>query len=85
MKSDENLFKKMFDNPPPKPGLPDETTFPRIISAKIPCSQEELEDHLDKYVQILFDEGADEVKIVRARDIPQALPACGKAPFYRWP
>ena len=71
MKSSEELFKKMFDNPPPQPGLPDETTFPRIVSAKIPCSQEELKDHLDKYVRILLDEGADEAKIVRAQDIPQ--------------
>ena len=44
----KDLLKKMFDNPPPKPGLPDETKFPRIVSAKIPCSQEELEEHLNK-------------------------------------
>lgn len=67
----DSLFKKMFDNPPPKPGLPDETTFPRIASAKIPCSEEELREHLDKYVQILIEEGADEARIVRAQDIPQ--------------
>ena len=64
--SDKNLFEKMFDNPPPKPGLPDETKFPRIVSARIPCSPEELQAHLSKYVQTLLSEGADEARIVRA-------------------
>jgi predicted metal-binding protein len=67
----ENVFQKMFDNPPPKPGLPDETKFPRIVSARIPCSQEDLDAHLRKYVQTLLDEGADEARIIRAKDIPQ--------------
>ena len=68
---DKDLLKKMFDNTPPKPGFPDETKFPRIASAKIPCSQEELEEHLNKYVQKLLDEGADEAKIVSVKEIPQ--------------
>jgi len=67
----KNLSKRMFDNPPPKPGFPDESKFPRIVSARIPCSQEELEEHLNKYVQKLLDEGASEAKIVPVKDIPQ--------------
>jgi len=67
----EDLLRKMFDNPPPKPGIPDETKLPRIPSARIPCTPEVLQDHLNSYVQMLLDEGADEAKIVRAQDIPQ--------------
>jgi len=69
--NNESLLKKMFDNPPPQPGIPDETKFPRIAPSRIPCTQEVLKDHLNKYVQILLDEVADEAKIVRAQDIPQ--------------
>ena len=40
----KDLLKKMFDNPPPKPGMPDETKFPRIVSAKIPKAKEQIPD-----------------------------------------
>ncbi len=69
--NNNDLFKKMFDNSPPKPGLPDETKFPRIAPSRIPCSKQELEEHLDRYVQTLLEGGADEAKIVPAQDIPQ--------------
>jgi len=69
--SNETLFKKMFDNPPPQMGIPDENEFPRIVPSRIPSTHEVLKEHLDKYVQILLDEGADEAKIIQARDIPQ--------------
>ena len=62
---------KIFDNPPPLPGIPDETKFPRIVPSQIPCTQEVLKDHLARYVQMLLDDGADEAKIVHAKDIPQ--------------
>lgn len=65
------LLEKMFDNPPPKPGVPDETKIPRIGTSRIPCTEEMLQEHLNKYVQLLDSEGADETKIVRAEEIPQ--------------
>jgi predicted metal-binding protein len=69
--NNKNLFEKMFDNSPPEMGIPDETRIPRIVSSRIPCTQEVLQGHLNKYVQILLDNGADEAKIVRTQDIPQ--------------
>lgn len=68
---DNDKMKRMFDNPPPDPGLPDETKFPRIVPARIPCTKEELNDHLKKYVKMLLDEGIDEARIISAREIPQ--------------
>ncbi|MBW1946049.1 MAG: hypothetical protein JRJ51_24970 [Deltaproteobacteria bacterium] len=67
----EKIFKEMFDNPPPKPGLPDETRIPHIPPSRIPCTEEALQSHLKKYAQILMDEGADEARIVPIETIPQ--------------
>lgn len=67
----ENLVEEIFNNPAPDPGLPDETKIPRIVSGRIPCSNDDLRDHLEKYVQMLLDEVADEALIIRAKDIPQ--------------
>lgn len=64
-------LKKIFDNPAPIPGIPDETKFPRFVPSGIPCTEGVLKDHLAKYVQMLLDEGADDAKIVQANDIPQ--------------
>ena len=67
----EKIFKEMFDNPPPKPGLPDETRIPHIPPSRIPCTEEAVQSHLKKYAQILLDEGADEARIVPIETIPQ--------------
>jgi len=54
MKGD--LYKELFDNSPPEPGLLDETKFPRIIPSKIPKSVKTIGENLDKYIQILLTE-----------------------------
>lgn len=65
------LLKKMFDNPPPKMGLPLPENIPRRPTTRIPFSHEELEDHLQKYVSLIKKKGANDARIVSARDIPQ--------------
>jgi len=65
------VFKKMFDNPPPKMGVPDAKDIARVTPARIPCTHEELENHLQKYVDLIFEKGANEARVISARAIPQ--------------
>ena len=69
MKSD--VLKKMFDNPPPQMGIPEPKEIPRMPTSRIPCSQEELQAHLQKYLKLIKEKGADDARIVSARTIPQ--------------
>jgi predicted metal-binding protein len=85
MKSD--VLKQMFDNPPPKMGLPEPKEMPRMPTARIPCSPEELQVHLQNYIKLMKEKGADDARIVNAREIPQdprVLLKCSspKCPFY---
>jgi predicted metal-binding protein len=66
-----SVFEKMFDNPPPKMGIPEPQNMPRRPLGRIPCTDEEMEMHLQKYVKLIKEKGADDARIVRARDIPQ--------------
>jgi predicted metal-binding protein len=68
---EKNLYKEMFDNLPPEPGLPDETKFPRIIPSKIPRSVKTIGENLNTYIQMLLEGGVDEAKIISSIDIPQ--------------
>ncbi len=84
---EEDLFKEMFDNSPPEPGLSDETKFPRIIPSKIPRSVKTIGETLNTYVQILLGEGIDEAKIISSVDIPQnprVILKCSKGDSFRW-
>ncbi|MBN2467560.1 MAG: hypothetical protein JXD19_05360 [Deltaproteobacteria bacterium] len=65
------VLEKMFDNPPPKMGVPEEKDIPQRKPCRIPCTTEELQEHLHKYVVYLREHGADDVRIVNAREIPQ--------------
>lgn len=81
------VFQKMFDNPPPKMGIPESKDIPRMPTSRIPCTHEELQAHLQRYVQLIKERGADDARIVNARDIPQdprVLLKCSspKCPFY---
>jgi predicted metal-binding protein len=67
----KKVLDKMFDNPPPKRGIPAPKDLPRMPPARIPCSHEELEQHLQKYLKLIKDQGADDARIISARDIPQ--------------
>ena len=58
MKSD--VLKKMFDNPPPQMGIPEAKEIPRMPTSRIPCSQEELQAHLQKYLKLIKEKGADD-------------------------
>ena len=56
-------------------------------TSRIPCSHEEMEIHLQKYVDLIKEKGADDARVVNARDIPQdprVLLKCSspKCPFY---
>ena len=82
-----DVFQKMFDNPPPKMGIPETKEIPRMPTSRIPCSHEEMQAHLEKYVKLIKEKGADDARIVNARDIPQdprVLLKCSspKCPFY---
>ncbi len=66
-----DVLNRMFDNPPPKAGIPEEKAIPRRPTGRIPCSSEELQMHLQKYVARIKEKGADDARIVKARDIPQ--------------
>ena len=68
---DQDLMKKMFDNPPPKPGFPSKTKIPRRRVSKIPVTREETMEHLEQYLDLIKAEGADEAVIVPAKEIPQ--------------
>jgi len=77
----------MVDNPVPEMGLPSKESIPRRTTSRIPCTREEMELHLQKYVKILLDKGADEARIISAREIPQdprVMLKCHspKCPFY---
>lgn len=65
----KKVLKRMFDNPAPKPGIPDEV--PRVPLARVPCSREELQSHLQRYCALLIEKGADEARLINTRDIPQ--------------
>jgi predicted metal-binding protein len=69
MQSD--LLKKMFDNPPPKIGLPEAKAMPRRHLSRIPCGYEDMKKHLEKYVALVKELGADDARVVNVRDIPQ--------------
>lgn len=84
---DADVMKKMFDNPPPKMGIPEAKDIPLMPTARIPCTAEEMQEHLQKYLRIIKEKGADDARIVDARDIPQdprVLLKCSspKCPFY---
>jgi len=84
---DTDVLKKMFDNPPPKMGIPEAKDIPRMPTTRIPCTPEELQEHLQKYLKIIKEKGADDARIVNARDVPQdprVLLKCSspKCPFY---
>jgi len=77
----------MFDNPAPKFGIPQSQDMPRMRTSRIPCTPEELESHLQDYVTLIKEKGADDARIVSARDIPQdprVILKCSspKCPFY---
>lgn len=61
----------MFDNPPPKVGVPEAKYIPRRHLGRIPCSHEDMDKHLKKYVALIRELGADDARIVNVRDIPQ--------------
>lgn len=61
----------MFDNPPPRMGVPENKSIPRIPSRRIPCTPREMKTHLQKYVALIKARGAVDAQIVRARAIPQ--------------
>lgn len=65
------VLKKMFDNPPPKPGIPASKDIPRMPVARIPSTAGELQSHLSKYITLLKENGADDARVVNAREIPQ--------------
>lgn len=67
----KDVLKKMFDNPPPRMGVPEKKNIPRIPSRRIPCTPREMKTHLQKYVDLIKARGADDARIVRARSIPQ--------------
>jgi predicted metal-binding protein len=69
MKSD--VLQKMFDNPPPTIGPPEAKDVPRMPTTRIPCSEEELQAHLEKYAKLMIEKGADDARIISARDVPQ--------------
>jgi predicted metal-binding protein len=71
MQDDRSVMEKMFDNPPPKMGVPDAKDIARVSLSRIPCSHEDLESHLQKYVDLIKAAGANEARIISARDIPQ--------------
>jgi len=78
---------KMFDNPAPKVGIPQSQDIPRMRTSRIPCTHEELESHLQDYVTLIKEKGADDARIVSAREIPQdprVILKCSspKCPFY---
>ncbi len=50
----------MFDNPPPKMGVPENKSIPRIPSHRIPCTPREMKTHLQKYVDLIKARGADD-------------------------
>ena len=54
---DADVMKKMFDNPPPKMGIPEAKDIPRMPTARIPCTPEELQEHLQKYLKIIKEKG----------------------------
>ncbi len=60
----KKVLDKMFDNPPPKRGVPAPKDLPRMPPARIPCSHEELEQHLQKYLKLIKDKGADDARII---------------------
>jgi predicted metal-binding protein len=68
---EKNVLKKMFDNPPPKMGVPEKKDIPRIPPGRIPCTPREMKTHLKRYVDILKARGADDARIIRASSIPQ--------------
>ena len=68
---DQDLMKKMFDNPPPKPGLPQKATIPRRRISRTPVTKVETMDHLERYIDLIKNEGADAAAIVPASKIPQ--------------
>lgn len=82
-----DLLQKMFDNPAPRMGIPEKRSIPRRQTGRIPFSAEELQEHLQKYLKLIQENGADDARIVSARDIPQdprVLLKCGhpKCPGY---
>lgn len=69
--TEEQVFKKMFDNPPPRHGIPRPDEIPRVKTAKLPSTQEDIMKRLEKYKGILLTGGADDAKIIKAKVIPQ--------------
>jgi len=68
-------------------GIPEAKDIPTMPTARIPCTPEEMQEHLQKYLRIIKEKGADDARIVNARDIPQdprVLLKCSspKCPFY---
>ena len=66
-----SVMKKMFDNPAPKVGIPESRNIPRRTTGRIPCSPEDTQAHLQKYLSLIKNKGADDARIVKAQDIPQ--------------
>ena len=66
----KDVLKKMFDNPPPRMGVPKNKSIPRIPSRRIPCTPREMKTHLQKYVDLIKARGADDARILRARSTP---------------
>lgn len=71
---EKGCLKKMFGNPHPKMCVPENKSIPRIPSHRIPCTPREIKTHLQKYVDLIKAQGADDARIVRARAIPQGPP-----------
>jgi len=67
----KDILRKMFDNPPPKVGIPAAKAIPRISPGRVPYSHEELENHLQKYLAMIKAKGADDARIINCRNIPQ--------------
>jgi predicted metal-binding protein len=87
MKRKVKFKPEMIDNPPPKMGFPAADSIPRMPTSPIGSNIDELDEHLKKYVQILLDNGADDARIISAREIPQdprVLLKCHspRCPFY---
>lgn len=83
----DDRLKEMFDNPPPEMRVPAPEEMPRMPVCRTPCSPEDLQEHLRKYVDLVKRKGAAEARIIRARDIPQdpRVPLkcfSPKCPFY---